>query len=345
MKKQIISFVLLVIIFCLTAFPVFASRLCCDIDSDGRVNMNDYIALRLSESGKYVLKNDAGIYADVDGNGNVNSNDYEFIRSYILGNTAFLGSAYSIPYADVRGYSVSTIGKSTYDSYFNNSLFIGHSLTMHFKNYVDYMRSYYPSFLGNAMFFTSGSFSAYHNSLPVSDLSSDQSLHPYYNGVKMTCAEAVKASGCNTVYIQGMALNELGLNGVDGTYKYTVKLFESIKALCPSVRIVFLSNTYLVDDFNTAYTKKNYRLTNANITKLNNKILDYCSKYGMDFIDITSCTSVGGVLEDKYCIDNGEGGCGCHINRTAYCSWMAVLRNYAYLKHNGSYKNPPKWNE
>lgn len=343
MKKRIFAVAFPLVIALCAVFAVSALRSSCDVDGNGKVDMEDYISLRLSESGKYALSKTSSVYADVDGSGRVDKNDCDFIREYLLGKKSNVYGSYSLPCQDVRSYTVSTIGKSAYDSFFNNSLFVGHSITLHFKNYVDYMRSSYPTFLGNAEFFTSGSFSAYHDSLAVSEVSGKKSLHPYYNGVKMTCADAVAASGCTTVYIQGMSLNELGLNGVDGTYKYTVKLFDSIKAKCPKVRIVFLSNTYLVGDFNEKYTSKNYKLTNANIKKLNNMILDYCNTNGIDFIDVTSCTSKNGVLEDKYCIDNGDGGCGCHINRTAYCSWMAVLRNYAYLRHNGIYKNPPKF--
>ena len=238
----------------------------------------------------------------------------------------------NLPYKDLRAYNTKTIGTSELDNYFNDSIFIGHSVMMHFKNYAEYMRSSYPEFLGNAQFFASGSFAACHDAKPVSD----DSLHPYYKNVKMTCADAVAASGCKTVYIQGMALNELALNGIDGTVNYTVKLFESIKAKSPNVRIVFLSNTY-----ETAYFNSKYRtLTNENIRLLNNKMIEYCNANGIDYIDIASCTVTNGALADEYCIDNEDGGCGCHISKNAYCNWMCVLRNYAYQKKTNTFKNP-----
>ena len=238
----------------------------------------------------------------------------------------------NLPYKDVRAYSVKTIGSSEFDSYFNDSIFIGHSVMMHFKNYIEYMRSADDDFLGNAQFFASGSFAACHDAKPVGD----DSLHPYYKNVKMTCADAVAASGCKTVYILGMALNELALNGIDGTVNYTVKLFDSIKQKSPDVKIVFLSNTY-----ETAYFDAKYKtLTNENIRKLNNKMIEYCNANGIDYIDIASCTVTNGALADEYCIDNEDGGCGCHISRAAYCNWMCVLRNYAYMKKTNTFKNP-----
>ena len=236
------------------------------------------------------------------------------------------------PYQDLRAYTPSTIGTSEYDSYFDNSIFIGHSVMLHFKNYTDYMRSAYPEFLGKSQFFASASFAACHDAEPVFD----SSLHPYYKNEKMTCADAVAASGCKTVYVLGMALNELALYGIDGTVNYTAKLFDSIKAKSPDVRIVFLSNTY-----ETAYFDSKYKtLTNDNIRKLNNKMIEYCNTHGIDFIDIASCTVTDGALADNYCIDNEDGGCGCHISRTAYCNWMCVLRNYAYQKKANTFKNP-----
>ncbi|MBO4501604.1 MAG: SGNH/GDSL hydrolase family protein, partial [Clostridia bacterium] len=150
--------------------------------------------------------------------------------------------------------------------------------------------------------------------------------------------DAVKASGVNTVYLSIMALNELGIYSTDcvkRTYDSTVKLIKAIQEKSPAVRVVILSNTYMV------YNKNNYKnLNNGNISALNNMVLDYCNANGLDFIDVSTMLMDGNVLADKYCKDIDDGG--CHINDTGFAIWTCVLRNYAYLKQKGLYKNPVK---
>ncbi len=241
-----------------------------------------------------------------------------------------------LPYKSYAGVTKSSIKASEYDAYFKDSMFIGLSVLVHFKLYTDSMQAKYPGFLGNAIIFARSNFSAYNNfRYKPTD---EDSVHPLYNGEKMTCEDAVKVSGVKTVYLTVMALNELGIykdDCVKKTFDSTVKLIKAIKAKSPSVRIVILSNTYMVYDFN------NYKnLNNGNISALNNMVLDYCNKNGMDFVDVSTMLMDGNVLADKYCRD-AHSGSGCHLNNDGFAIWTCVLRNYAYLKQNGLYKNPP----
>lgn len=241
-----------------------------------------------------------------------------------------------LPYTSYEGITKSKIKASEYDDYFKDSMFIGLSVFVHFSNYVSSMKTKYPGFLGNAIIFARSNFSAYNNfRYKPSDA---DSVHPKLNGEKMTCEDAVKASGVNTVYLSIMALNELGIYSTDcvkRTYDSTVKLIKAIQEKSPTVRVVILSNTYMV------YNKNNYKnLNNGNISALNNMVLDYCNANGLDFIDVSTMLMDGNVLADKYCKDIDDGG--CHINDTGFAIWTCVLRNYAYLKQKGLYKNPAK---
>jgi len=251
------------------------------------------------------------------------------------GNEVLIPDVEGIPYKSYKGLTKSSIKASEYDEYYNDSMFIGLSILVHFQNYVNSMRSKYPAFLGNSIIFARSNFSAYNNfRYKPSD---EDSVHPTYKGEKMTCEDAVKASGVKTVYLSIMALNELGIyssNCVERTYETTIRLINAIKEKSPSVNIVILSNTYMVYDFN------NYKnLNNANISALNNKVLDYCNANGMDFIDVSTMLMDGNVLSDDLCRDAHEGS-GCHLNNDGFAIWTAVLRNYAFLKQKGLYKNP-----
>ena len=240
-----------------------------------------------------------------------------------------------LPYPTYKGITKSKIKSSELDSYFDDSMFIGLSVFVHFSVFTKTMRTVYPDFLGSSIIFARSNFSAYNNfRYKPTD---EDSVHPLYKGEKMTCEDAVKASGVKRVYLSIMALNELGIYGsncVERTFESTVRLINAIKAKSPSVEIVIMSNTYMVYDYNNF---KN--LNNGNISALNNMVLDYCNTHGMDFIDVSTMLMDGNVLADKYCRD-AHSGSGCHLNNDGFAIWTAVLRNYAFLKEKGLYKNP-----
>jgi len=241
-----------------------------------------------------------------------------------------------LPYPTLDGITMETLTSSEYDEYFENSMFIGNSIMVHFYNFNTQMRSKYPGFLGSSKFFASSNFSALEDSKAVSE----DSWHPKYSGTKSNSADAVAASGVDTVYLSVMALNELALHNmetcVNDTYNTTVNLINSMKTKSPNVRIVILSNTYMVYNYNS-YGK----LNNANISALNNKILEYCNNNGIDYIDVSTFLMNGNVLADNYCRDYEIGsGNGCHLKNDAYSLWTATLRNYAYLKQNNAWINP-----
>lgn len=224
------------------------------------------------------------------------------------------------------------IGPDAIDSFFDDSVFVGHSVMMHFKDkYVAYKRGGDSGFLGGAKFHASGSFSYHNNLAPVSA----DSVHPLYQGEKMKIEDAVAAMGAKTVYFSGMALNEIGIFGAEASAENLASVVDAIKAKSPDVKIVILANTYMVKNFNT-YQK----LHNGSISEYNNLLLDYCNENGYDFVDISTPLVGGGCLADKYCTDNAEGGSGCHLTADAYAIWTAVLRDYAKAERAGTYVNP-----
>ena len=109
-------------------------------------------------------------------------------------------------------------------------------------------------------------------------------------------------------------------------------------AACPGVKIVVLSNTYMIESFNG----EKEGLNNYNISKFNRLALEWCNANGHDFIDISTPFLDGNVMNEEYCVDPEPRpkGCGCHIKMMYYPSWAAMLRNYAYQKLNGTWKNP-----
>lgn len=226
------------------------------------------------------------------------------------------------------------ITPSELDSYFKDSVFIGNSLVVHFYNFYGVMRATDKGFLGGAKFFCSSAFSA------RLDLGDNMKYSPRYDGELMHTWDAVRKMNAKTVYYNLMGLNELGLHAYSKTPELTFennrKVLEKIIAACPDVKIVVLSNTYMVESFNG----EDRGLNNYNISKFNNLALEWCNQNGYDFIDISTPFLDGNVMNEEYCRDAVPGGCGCHIKDMYYPSWAAMLRNYAYQKVNGTWKNP-----
>ena len=231
-------------------------------------------------------------------------------------------------YSDVTD---ANLGSDAIDSYFNDSVFVGNSIMLHYKNYVTRRRGSDSGFLGNAKFHASASFSCANTMQPITD----SSTHPLYQGEKMKIEDAVAAMGAKTVYFSGMALNEVGIFGAEESARNLATVVDAIKAKSPDVKIVILANTYMVKNFNS-YQK----LHNGSISEYNNLLLDYCNENGYDFVDITTPLVASGCLADKFCTDNAEGGSGCHLTNDAYAIWTAVLRDYAKAEQAGTYVNP-----
>jgi len=223
------------------------------------------------------------------------------------------------------------------DKYFEDSVFIGNSLVVHFENFYYVMRAKDKNFLGKPEFVCASAFSA---RIDLLDKEKYGKYYPRVDGQLVHTWEAVAQLKPKTVYYNLMGLNELGLHQYSKTPELTFennrKVLEKIMQACPGVKIVILSNTYMVESFNG----EDKGLNNYNISKFNNLALQWCNENGHDFIDISTPFLDGNVMNDEYCSDANPKGCGCHIKLMYYPSWAAMLRNYAYQKLNGTWKNP-----
>lgn len=242
-----------------------------------------------------------------------------------------------LPYASINLLKYSDIGFDPLDAYFENSVFIGNSVMVHFKNFYSNKKSVVSGFLGKPFIFCSSNYSARED---LKEISVD-TWQPSYDGAKSHSWDAVAAMGAKTVYLNLMALNELGLHStvkcVRETFENTVEMMNRIKASNPGITFVILSNTYMVYNYN------NYKnLNNQHISELNNMMLEYCNQNGIDFIDVSTFLMDGNVLSDSYCRDaeKKDGNSGCHLTNDAYAMWTATLRNYAFAKQNGFWENP-----
>ena len=221
------------------------------------------------------------------------------------------------------------------DAFFNDSVFVGHSVMVHFSNYVGKWRGEISGdILGNARFCCTSSFSFYNNQHQTP--STPDNVLPKFRGQAYNIEDLPEATGSTTIYIGLMGLNDLGMcssgaSCADETAERVIECLETIKEKNPDVTIAVLASTYL-----TRSTAVYPKLNNTNMSKLNNLVLDYCNKNGVDFIDVaTPITDGDGYLAAEYSSDDY-----CHLKQKTYFIWMDVLRDYASKKQAGSWSNP-----
>ncbi|MBO4367932.1 MAG: hypothetical protein J5859_04390 [Clostridia bacterium] len=122
-------------------------------------------------------------------------------------------------------------------SYFNDSLFVGDSVSGKLATYVMKQRRTDPGFMGTAQFFVADSFSCRNALKQVTDTSK----HPTYKGKKMTIEDAVAASGSKKVFIM-LGMNDAAF-GIDKAVDNMVTVIERIRDKNPETTIFIQSAT------------------------------------------------------------------------------------------------------
>ncbi len=196
-------------------------------------------------------------------------------------------------------------------SYFDNAAFVGDSVSLKLSYYAAATGA-----LGNAQFFTAGSLGSANALWEVSD----ESVHPSYQGVKMTVEDCIASSGADVVYIM-LGMNDIGLYGIEDSVKNYKTLAERILVKTPSVRIVVQSMTPMTDTSEILGES----LNNENIKLYNEKLKELCAQQGWAFVDVASvmydAESVN--LNRDFCSD--PDGLGVHFTEAGCEKWVEYL--------------------
>lgn len=204
------------------------------------------------------------------------------------------------------------------DSYFDNSVFIGDSISYGLNLYVTEKRAEGKNVLGKAKFLTSGSLS-YANSLWEV---SDESVHPVYNGEKMKLEDAAAQIKPDKIYIL-LGTNDVDLYGVEATVSNADTLISRLLEASPGAKIIIQSVTpkYIPEDG----TEEG--LTNSEIDMLNEALKSFAEEKGYIYMDIASqFKDSEGRLASDYCSDKEN--MGIHFTDAAYEMWIDYLYNH-----------------
>lgn len=202
------------------------------------------------------------------------------------------------------------------DSFFDDAVFIGDSVSLKLNLYVTKCRqSSNPTLLGKAQFLTAGSMGSGNALQPVSD----DSIHPLYNGEKLSLADSVAASGAKKVYIM-LGMNDLAVYGVDGAAANMETLLKGILEKTPDAQIFVQTATPLVKAKNIEANK----LNNANMRLYNEKLAEVCKNNGWYLVDVSSAVQDSeGNLNASYCSDPDD--MGIHFTDEGCNVWIDYL--------------------
>lgn len=208
--------------------------------------------------------------------------------------------------------SVSYAAESGYDSYFNDAVFVGDSITQSLQLFISNRRSYGETPLGSAQFYAAQSFSLY---------SASNGGRMKVDGMSMTVPEAVTKSGAAKVFFL-LGVND-GTSNSPETYAAEYRaVFTAILDANPDVELFVQSLTPI-----TAKGEKK-SLNNAGTDAINEALKALCDELGLDFIDInTPLKNTSGVLDASYSSDNYV-----HLNYSGAKIWVETLRTFAESK-------------
>ncbi|MCD8048684.1 MAG: GDSL-type esterase/lipase family protein [Clostridia bacterium] len=192
------------------------------------------------------------------------------------------------------------------DSWFNDAVFIGDSVT-------EGLKLYRGDALAGAKFLSATSMSA------TTILSGK--IKPTYQGEKVTIEEGVKLSGAKYVYIM------MGMNNIPyGTERATgdmVTVINSIIASNPDVKIFIESVTPMT----STSSRKDSGLNNQTIAAYNERMMELAAENGWYYINVAEAVSdENGYLISSYCSDANN--MGLHFNSKGVAAWVNYLKTH-----------------
>ena len=214
---------------------------------------------------------------------------------------------------EIQAMTVQNTARSGYE-YFDNSVFLGDSVTLGLKNYATKKRQTDSYFLGNAKFIAVGSYSVADTLVPVD---SPNSIHSLYNGEITQPQDIIADMGVSRVFIC-LGLNDVGIytqNEYLNNYSF---LINRIRKAVPDIQIAILSVTPLTVEGERKI------LYNAKIDEYNNALAAFAVENGCYFIDISS------VLKDElgYLADELSSDNYCHLEPAAYDAWIEYMMTH-----------------
>ena len=202
------------------------------------------------------------------------------------------------------------------DDFFNDTLFVGDSVTRKLELYALKQRKTDPELLGDARFYAAASLGSGNLQKPISN----KSVHPKVNGTKMFVEDAVAACEAKKVYIM-LGMNDIAVYDIQGSVDNMMALIGKVREKSPGVEVYVQSVTPRI------LGKDQKTLNNRNIVRYNQLLCDTIEASGLRhvwFVDVASVLrGEDGTLPRAYCSDPGDQG--IHFTDAACKIWIDYL--------------------
>jgi hypothetical protein len=201
------------------------------------------------------------------------------------------------------------------EHFFDDAVFVGDSVSLKLKYYAMKQRKDGFHTLGDAQFLVSGSLGSGNSLMPVTS----DSVHPTYQGQKMTLDESICKSGANKVFLM-LGMNDIGLYGVDKAMENLDTLINQIRAKSPHASIYLQSVTPMLKGMEKT------KLNNTTIQAYNKRLSAYCEAKGYTDVDVaSSMMDPDGYLIAEFCSDPES--MGIHFTDLACSVWVDTLNS------------------
>ena len=199
--------------------------------------------------------------------------------------------------------------------FWNDSVFVGDSVTLGLRNYVTKQRNNGVECLGEAQFLAVGNMS-YTNTLP--EIGSRDAYHPKYQGKTVTIEEGVRLTGAKHVFIL-LGMNDFAAYSIETGLESCQEVVARIKELNPDVDIYIESVTP---------TLHNHKVfNNDNIDLFNEQMKQLCAEKGWAFVNIASVMKdENGLFKSEYCSDPEKEG--VHMEAEGCVAWIDYLERF-----------------
>lgn len=204
----------------------------------------------------------------------------------------------------------STLTDEELAAYYGDSVFIGDSIMVGFRNYS----AKQETFVHDIQFLAVGSYSAFNAMKPVNA----DNVHPVYKGKKSQLWDAVPLIGSKRAFIL-LGMNDISILGLEGARDQYKELIDKILETSPDIEIHIISVTYTLAGQGVG------KLNNENLAKYNVLLKEMAEENGWGYLDLCTPISDGkGNLAKEYCSDGFV-----HLSTSAYTLWESELIDYA----------------
>ena len=200
-----------------------------------------------------------------------------------------------------------------FDSYFDDAVFVGDSLTLILSHRVRDVRREIPDYLGDAKFLAATSMSA---RVASRNTVQKDGVNFTYRGGSYSLTDGINRSEAKKAFVL-FGLNDLAIQDWEVVRANFGKIIDLIHEKCPGVQVII---TGVFPVRKTFYDKLEPEWNSFNIG-----LEQVCIEHGADFFDFSDkLKAPDGQLASEIC---GDGK--CHLNIAGEEIWVRELRKFA----------------